>query len=78
MRGIAPIPFTKACIPHGGHANIAFPTPHLRAYRVGTASILLHLVQFGELDTRCRFRGTIRCQSALARVQVKRFGIADT
>ena len=54
MRGIAPVPFTKSCILHGGHANIAFPTPHLRAYRVGTAGMLLHLVPYGEPSTRYR------------------------
>jgi hypothetical protein len=28
-------------------------TPHLRAYRFGTAGMLLHLVADGELATRC-------------------------
>ena len=60
MRGIAPIPSTRSCVPHGDHARIAFPTPHLRAYRCGTASILLHLVAQGELHTRCSLIETNR------------------
>jgi len=60
MRGLTPIPFTKSSIPRGDQAGRTIPTHHLRAYRLGTAAMLLHLVGQGELTTRCsqkRIRG---------------------
>ena len=53
MRGLTPIPFTKSSIPRGDQAGRTIPTHHLRAYRLGTAAMLLHLVVQGELATRC-------------------------
>ena len=51
------------------HASrMAFPpilpvvTPHLRAYRFGTAGMLLHLVPEGELRTRCGNRSKLRIE----------------
>ena len=37
MRGITNVSVTDSCFRHGRHAGTALLTPHLRAYRCGTA-----------------------------------------
>ena len=52
-REVSQGPTADSCFPHGFSLILPVITPHLRAYRFGTAGMLLHLVPEGELSTRC-------------------------
>ena len=74
MRGLTPIPFTKSSIPRGGQAGRTIPTHHLRAYRFGTAAMLLHLVVQGEPATRCSWKKTTAANHSSRNTTLSRFG----